>query len=179
MRDERAREIPNNLLRARSDRIFTHRTGSVILDRLLARLHRRKAKLLHVLLRSEIPLHTNGSENDIRACGTMSEEGRTTRDVLLCLMKTCRNSASRSTATTATACVSQAPRPSHRCRISSVKPPLQPEQTATPAKLSRLHRDVRDLYFTVLDQAVAKRGVGAVRAETAGQLLCHGGFPLS
>jgi hypothetical protein len=37
---------------------------------LLARLHRRKAELLRVLERPEIPLHTNGSENDIRACVT-------------------------------------------------------------------------------------------------------------
>src|ERR687886_461352 len=85
-------------LRARFDRIFTRRSGSVGLDRLLARQHRRKAELLRVLERPEIPLHTNGSENDIRACvtkrkisgGTMSEGGRTARDVLLGLMKTCR-----------------------------------------------------------------------------------------
>jgi hypothetical protein len=85
-------------LRARFDRIFTRRTGYVVLDRLLARLHRRKAELLRVLERPEIPLRTNASENDIRACvtkrkisgGTMSEEGRTARDVLLGLMKTCR-----------------------------------------------------------------------------------------
>ncbi len=85
-------------LRARFDRIFTRRTGYVMLDRLLARLHRRKAELLRVLERPEIPLHTNGSENDIRACvtkrkvsgGTMSEGGRTARDALLGLMKTCR-----------------------------------------------------------------------------------------
>jgi hypothetical protein len=85
-------------LRARFDRIFTRRTGYVVLDRLLARLHRRKAELLRVLERPEIPLHTNGSENDIRACvtkrkvsgGTMSEDGRTARDILLGLMKTCR-----------------------------------------------------------------------------------------
>ena len=85
-------------LRARFDRIFTRHTGYVVLDRLLARLHRRKAELLRVLERPEIPLHTNGSENDIRACvtkrkvsgGTMSENGRTARDVLLGLMKTCR-----------------------------------------------------------------------------------------
>jgi hypothetical protein len=85
-------------LRARFDRIFTRRTGYVVLDRLLARLHRRKPELLRVLQRPEIPLHTNGSENDIRACvtkrkisgGTMSEDGRTARDVLLGLMKTCR-----------------------------------------------------------------------------------------
>ncbi|MBP1184185.1 transposase [Methylobacterium sp. PvR107] len=84
-------------LRARFDRIFTRRTGAVMLDRLLARLHRHKAALLRVLERPEIPLHTNGSENDIRACvtkrkisgGTMSEAGRTARDVMLGLMKTC------------------------------------------------------------------------------------------
>ncbi len=36
------------------------------LDRLLARLHANKAELLMVLDRPETPLHTNGSENDIR-----------------------------------------------------------------------------------------------------------------
>jgi hypothetical protein len=85
-------------LRARFDRIFRRRTGYVVLDRLLTRLHRRKDELLRVLQRPEIPLHTNGSENDIRACvtkrkvsgGTMSTAGRTARDVLLGLMKTCR-----------------------------------------------------------------------------------------
>jgi hypothetical protein len=84
-------------LRARFDRIFTRRTDYVLLDRLLARLHRRKAEMLRVLQHPEIPLHTNGSENDIRACvtkrkvsgGTMSTAGRTARDVLLGLMKTC------------------------------------------------------------------------------------------
>ena len=84
-------------LRARFDRIFGRRTGYATLDRLLARLHRHKAELLRVLLRPEIPLHTLGSENDIWACvtkrkisgGTMSTAGRTARDVMLGLMKTC------------------------------------------------------------------------------------------
>jgi len=84
-------------LRARFDRIFKRKTDYVTLDRLLARLHRRKHELLCVLQHPEIPLHTNGSENDIRACvtkrkvsgGTMSTAGRTARDVLLGLMKTC------------------------------------------------------------------------------------------
>ncbi len=84
-------------LRARFDRVFSRRTGYATLDRLLARLHRRKSELLRVLERPEIPLHTNGSENDIRACvtkrkisgGTMSTAGRTARDVMLGLMKTC------------------------------------------------------------------------------------------
>jgi len=60
-------------------------------------LHRRKAELLRVLQRPDIPLHTNGLENDIRACvtkrkisgGTMSTAGRTARDVMLGLVKTC------------------------------------------------------------------------------------------
>jgi len=84
-------------LRARFDRIFRRRTDYTTLDRLLARLHRRKAELLRILQHPEIPLHTNGSENDIRACvtkrkisgGTMSTAGRTARDVMLGLMKTC------------------------------------------------------------------------------------------
>ncbi len=85
-------------LRARFDCIFKRKTDHVTLDRLLARLHRRKHELLRVHQHPEIPLHTNGSENDIRACvtkrkisgGTMSAQGRTARDVLLGLMKTCR-----------------------------------------------------------------------------------------
>nr|WP_245331125.1 transposase [Mesorhizobium sophorae] len=84
-------------LRARFDRLFKRRTGYVMLDRLLTRLHRRKHELLRVLDRPEIPLHTNGSENDIRAVvikrkisgGTVSDAGRDARDVLLGLMKTC------------------------------------------------------------------------------------------
>lgn len=53
-------------LKARFDRIFKRRTGFVTLDRLLRRLLANKPELLVVLNRPEIPLHTNGSENDIR-----------------------------------------------------------------------------------------------------------------
>src|SRR5687768_3241260 len=53
-------------LGARFDEIFQQQTGSVMLDRLLKRLHANRAELLLVLDRPEIPLHTNGSENDIR-----------------------------------------------------------------------------------------------------------------
>jgi Transposase IS66 family len=84
-------------LRARFDRIFLSRTGFAALDRLLKRLHANKAELLRVLDRPEIPLHTNGSENDIRcyvtrrkvSAGTRSEAGRECRDAFLGLMKTC------------------------------------------------------------------------------------------
>lgn len=84
-------------LRTRFDSIFLGRTGFVTLDRLLARLHANKAELLMVLERPEIPLHTNGSENDIRchvtrrkiSAGTRSEIGRDCRDAFLSLAKTC------------------------------------------------------------------------------------------
>lgn len=85
-------------LRARFDRIFCdQRTGFITLDRLLTRLHANKAELLMVLERPEIPLHTNGSENDIRcqvtkrkiSGGTRSDAGRVCRDAFLSLAKTC------------------------------------------------------------------------------------------
>jgi Transposase IS66 family len=84
-------------LRARFDRIFTRNTGFVTLDRLLARLHANKAELLMVLDRPEIPLHTNGSENDIRchvtrrklSGGTRTDTGRKCRDAFLGIVKTC------------------------------------------------------------------------------------------
>ena len=85
------------VLRARFDRIFRRRTGFATLDRLLARLHANKPELLMVLERPEIPLHTNGSENDIRcqvtrrkvSAGTRSDTGRDCRDTFLGLAKTC------------------------------------------------------------------------------------------
>ena len=49
------------------------------LDRLLARLHGNKAELLMVLERLEIPLHTNGSENDIRCHVTRRKISAETR----------------------------------------------------------------------------------------------------
>jgi hypothetical protein len=84
-------------LRARFDRIFRRRTGFVTLVRLLKRLHANKAELLMVLERPKIPLHTNGSENDIRcqvtrrklSAGTRSDGGRDCRDAFLSLAKTC------------------------------------------------------------------------------------------
>lgn len=85
-------------LKARFDRIFKRRTGFATLDRLLDRLHANKAELLRVLDRPEIPLHTNGSENDIRcqvirrkvSGTTRSDHGRDCRDAFLSLAKTCR-----------------------------------------------------------------------------------------
>jgi hypothetical protein len=84
-------------LRARFDRIFRRRTGFATLDRLLERLHANKPELLMVLHRPEIPLHTNGSERDIRchvtkrkiSGGTRSNAGRDCRDAFLGLLHTC------------------------------------------------------------------------------------------
>jgi len=84
-------------LRARFDRIFKRKTGFATLDRLLERLHANKPALLMVLDRPEVPLHTNGSENDIRcqvtkrkvSGGTRSDTGRDCRDAFLSLAKTC------------------------------------------------------------------------------------------
>ena len=60
------------------------------------RLHANKPELLMVLDRPEIPLHTNGSERDIRrhvtkrkvSGGTRSAGGRDCRDAFLGLMRT-------------------------------------------------------------------------------------------
>ena len=84
-------------LSARFDRIFGHKTGFATLDRLLARLRANKSELLLALERPEIPLNTNGSENDIRcqvtkraiSGGTRSDLGRDCRDAFLALLKTC------------------------------------------------------------------------------------------
>jgi len=84
-------------LRNRFNRIFLRHTGFTTLDRLLKRLHANKAELLMVLDRPQTPLHTNGSENDIRcyvtrrkvSAGTRSDLGRDCRDAFLGLAKTC------------------------------------------------------------------------------------------
>lgn len=79
------------------EEIFSTRTCYATLDKLLGRLKAQKGELLMVLERPDIPLHTNGSENDIRcqvtkrkiSGGTRSDLGRDCRDAFLGLMKTC------------------------------------------------------------------------------------------
>jgi Transposase IS66 family len=85
-------------LKKRFDTIFTQKTSYTSLNLLLARLHQNKSELLLVLERPEIPLHTNGSEGDIRdhvrkkkvSGGTRSDTGRQCRDTFSSLKKTCR-----------------------------------------------------------------------------------------
>lgn len=85
-------------LEARFDAIFTQRTAFETLNQMLKRLHGHRDKLLLVLKRPDIPLHTNSSENDIRGYvkwrkvsgGTRSDLGRRCRDTFASLKKTCR-----------------------------------------------------------------------------------------
>lgn len=85
-------------LKKRFDTIFTQKTSYTSLNLLLLRLHKNKSELLLVLERPEIPLHTNGSEGDIRghvlkqkiSGGTRSDLGRKCRDTFSSLKKTCR-----------------------------------------------------------------------------------------
>jgi hypothetical protein len=84
-------------LRARFDRIFSRVTGFAALDETVVRIAANKTELLRVRDRPEIPLHTNGSENDIRTAvitrrisgETRSEDGKKARDTFLSLLKTC------------------------------------------------------------------------------------------
>jgi hypothetical protein len=84
-------------LKQRFGRIFGRVTGFAELDEVVARLRANRAELLVVLDRPEIPLHTNGSENDIRSIvtkrkisgETRSAAGKRARDTFLSLLKTC------------------------------------------------------------------------------------------
>jgi len=85
-------------LQTRFEAIFTQKTAFATLNATLQRLYRHQRELLLVLLRPDIPLHTNGSENDIRdyvkwrkiSGGTRSDLGRRCRDTFASLKKTCR-----------------------------------------------------------------------------------------
>ena len=85
-------------------------------------------------------------ENDIRACvtkrkasgGTMSQDGRTARDVLLGLTKTCRKLGVSFYRYLGDRLRVPAPCPSRRYRISSVRPPPPPDQPTVPGNLCHL-----------------------------------------
>ena len=84
-------------LRDRFDAIFCQKTRYFTFNLALKRIYNNKSELLRVLDRPEIPLHTNGSETDIRdyvkkkkvSGGTRSDEGRRCRDTFATLKKTC------------------------------------------------------------------------------------------
>jgi hypothetical protein len=85
-------------LETRFEEIFSQSIDFEPLQQVLARLKRRKAELLKVLEKPDLPLHNNASEQDIRefvkkrkiSGSTRSEEGRKCRDTFASLKKTCR-----------------------------------------------------------------------------------------
>lgn len=80
------------------DLIFKQNIDYALLAAQLERIHKNKDELLLVLTRPDVPLHTNGSECDIRdyvkkqkvSGGTRSDLGRQCRDTFASLKKTCR-----------------------------------------------------------------------------------------
>jgi hypothetical protein len=85
-------------LAARFDPVFRQKTGDASLDLAWRRLDRNRDEWRRVLQRPEVPLHTKGSEREIRepvirkkiSGGTRSEGGRQCRDTFLSLKQTCR-----------------------------------------------------------------------------------------
>lgn len=85
-------------LEARFDALCGQRTGFPCIDGVLQGMRARRAALLRVLDRPEIPLHTNLSERHLRdyvkkrkiSGSTRSALGRQARDTFASLKKTCR-----------------------------------------------------------------------------------------
>jgi len=95
---QKPRKKSKRALEQRFDALFSQKTRYQGLNQLLRRLRQNKAELLLVLERPDIPLHTNGSEGDVRdyvkkrkvSGGTRSDLGRRCRDTFASLKKTCR-----------------------------------------------------------------------------------------
>jgi hypothetical protein len=91
-------ETQKSELGSRFDAIFSQKTSYETLNQALKRIRHNRSELLLVLERPDIPLHTNGSETDIRdfvkkrkiSGGTRSDKGRRCRDTFASLKKTCR-----------------------------------------------------------------------------------------
>lgn len=85
-------------LEARFLEIFTKKTEFETINKALRSIYDIKSGLLMVLERPNVPLHNNGSENDIRVQvmkrrihgQTRSDLGRQCRDTFMSLKKTCR-----------------------------------------------------------------------------------------
>ncbi len=82
------------------ERIFTQKTSYQLLNAQLKRLDKHKSSLLRVLDRPELPLHINGSENELReqvkgerlavVQHKRSDLGQQCRDTFSRLKQTCR-----------------------------------------------------------------------------------------
>lgn len=90
-------EEQKNYLSKKFDTIFSTLTHGYQLAPILAKFLKQKKELLLVLEHPDIPLHNNGSEQDIRdyvirrkiSGGTRSSAGRDARDTFTSLSKTC------------------------------------------------------------------------------------------
>lgn len=79
------------------DSLFKHETTSIVFNRALRNIYDKKEELLKVLRRPDVPLHNNGSEQEIReyvkrrkiSGGTRSATGKLCRDTFTSLKKTC------------------------------------------------------------------------------------------
>jgi hypothetical protein len=79
------------------EKIFKTKTTSNIFNLALDNIYNKKEELLKVLKRPEVPLHNNGSEQEIReyvkrrkiSGGTRSNLGKSCRDTFTSLKKTC------------------------------------------------------------------------------------------
>jgi hypothetical protein len=123
---------------------------------LLARLNAQKKDLLAVLARPEIPLHTNGSENDIRcqvtrrkiSVGTRSDQGRDCRDAFLALMKTCAKQAVRFWHYLGDRLQCRRRRPYHAWPNSSASPPQRDGPESCPCYGKRQGRSMLKRRFS-------------------------------
>lgn len=85
-------------LESRFQEIFTQKTEFETINKALRSIYDIKRGLLMVLERPDVPLHNNGTENDIRVQvtkrkvhgQTRSDLGRQCRDTFMSLKKTCR-----------------------------------------------------------------------------------------
>jgi hypothetical protein len=95
---QRPEEHHKEALRLQFDTIFDKQTSWKKLNKALETFMKNKDELLRVLDFPDIPLHQNGSEQDIRqyvqrrkvSGSTRSDRGRRCRDTFLSLKKTCR-----------------------------------------------------------------------------------------
>jgi len=86
------------VIEARFDALVEQRTGYPSINGVLKEMRDHRADLLRVLERSEVPLHNNAMESDIRefvkrrkiSGGTRNDAGRRCRDTFASLKKTCR-----------------------------------------------------------------------------------------
>jgi hypothetical protein len=91
-------EAQRPLLEARFDELCANRTNFPSVDTVLKGMTEKRADLLRVLDRPEVPLHNNLSEGHMRdyvkkrkiSGSTRSESGRRARDTFASLKKTCR-----------------------------------------------------------------------------------------